>query len=90
MCVERKSAGREIAADYISSVFLQPLGIVSRIYQFIQILISLVFSPLPPPAHPSQRPLGHVAVIGAGVTGVASASHLIGHGFEVTIFEQGE
>lgn len=28
-------------------------------------------------------------MIGAGVTGISSASHLIGHGFEVTIFEQG-
>lgn len=62
---------------------------MSRVYQFIQILISIAFSPIPPQQHTKQRPLGHVAVIGAGVTGVSSASHLIGHGFEVTIFEQG-
>lgn len=68
----------------------QPFGIVARLYQLVQILISFFFAPLPPKQHIRQKPLGHVAIIGAGVTGVSSASHLIGHGFEVTIFEQGD
>lgn len=63
-------------------------GIVSGIYQFIQILISWAFAPLPPQLHPQQEPLGKVAVIGAGITGISSAAHLIGIGFEVTIFEE--
>lgn len=31
---------------------------------------------------------GHVAVIGAGLTGIATAAHCISYGYEVTIFEQ--
>lgn len=69
---------------------LDPLGIVSLIYQLIQTIISWVFSPLPPTLQANQKPLGHVAIIGAGITGISSASHLLGHGFEVTIFEQSE
>ncbi|MCO5566069.1 hypothetical protein L7F22_019745 [Adiantum nelumboides] len=68
---------------------LDPLGVVSFIYQIIQIAIAFVFAPLTPASHFKQTPLGHVAVIGAGVTGVSTAAHLIGHGFEVTIFEAG-
>lgn len=55
----------------------------------MQIIISFLFSPLPPSSHINQTPLGHVAVVGAGVTGISSAAHLLGHGFEVTIFEEG-
>lgn len=68
---------------------LQPFGVVSYLYQLVQIIISLIFSPVPPSAHAKQAPLGHVAIVGAGLTGISSASHLIGHGFEVTIFEAG-
>jgi cation diffusion facilitator CzcD-associated flavoprotein CzcO len=43
--------------------------------------------------HPSTSPhpsaSSKIAVIGAGLTGVPVSSHYIGHGFEVTIFEQG-
>lgn len=31
-----------------------------------------------------------VAIIGAGITGVTSAAHCIGHGFDVVIFEAGD
>ncbi|SNX85503.1 related to monooxygenase [Melanopsichium pennsylvanicum] len=62
-------------------------AIVSYIYQWIQILIAYVFAPKLPSQAIKQTPLGHVAVIGAGITGISTASHLIGHGFEVTIFD---
>ncbi|KZV98818.1 hypothetical protein EXIGLDRAFT_832023, partial [Exidia glandulosa HHB12029] len=32
-------------------------------------------------------PLGRIAIIGAGVTGISSAAHCITNGFEVVIFE---
>lgn len=65
------------------------MGLVSFVYRLIQIVISICFAPQPPSSNLKQKPLGHVAIIGAGVTGVSSAAHLIGHGFEVTIFERG-
>ncbi|OTB00527.1 hypothetical protein M426DRAFT_234727 [Hypoxylon sp. CI-4A] len=48
-----------------------------------------IFSPTPP--GPSTR-LGRpkIAVIGAGITGVTSAAHCIGHGFDVVLFEAGD
>jgi NADPH-dependent glutamate synthase beta subunit-like oxidoreductase len=58
------------------------------IYQIIQWILDKAFSPAPPPPHTRlRRP--KIAVIGAGLTGVSAASHCVGHGFEVTIFEQG-
>ena len=58
------------------------------LYQLIQWLADIIFSPTPP--RPSTR-LGRpkIAVIGAGITGVSAASHCIGHGFDVVIFEAG-
>lgn len=38
--------------------------------------------------HSKQKPFGKVAVIGSGITGISSAAHLIGHGFEPVIFEE--
>lgn len=56
------------------------------LYQFIQWLADKLLSPNPPaPGAPLRRP--KVAVIGAGITGVTSAAHCIGHGFDVAIFE---
>jgi heterodisulfide reductase subunit A-like polyferredoxin len=58
------------------------------IYQLIQWIISRAISPAPPPTNASlNRP--RIAIIGAGLTGVSSASHCVGHGFDVTIFESG-
>lgn len=58
------------------------------LFQLFQWLADKILSPNPP--SPSTR-LGRprVAVIGAGITGVTSAAHCIGHGFDVTIFEAG-
>ena len=58
------------------------------LYQIWQWLVDIILSPRPPKPHPHLgRP--RIAVIGAGITGVTSASHCIGHGFDVVIFEAG-
>lgn len=57
-------------------------------YQVFQTLSDKILSPAPPnPNKPLGRP--NVAIIGAGITGVTSAAHCVGHGFDVTIFEAG-
>lgn len=73
------------AHAWLRSLINDPL---SFIYQFIQLILIRVLSPTPPPPDAN---LGHkkIAVIGAGLTGVSSASHCVGHGFDVTIFEAG-
>jgi heterodisulfide reductase subunit A-like polyferredoxin len=58
------------------------------IYQILQWIIAKCLSPSPPP--PGQllnRP--KIAIIGAGITGVTSAAHCVGHGFDVVLFEAG-
>ena len=63
-------------------------SLIIWVYGFIQALIARVFSPNPPP--PRRQLHGpRIAVIGAGITGINSAAHCVGHGFEVTIFEAG-
>jgi hypothetical protein len=58
------------------------------IYILIQYFLDLVLSPTPPPPNTILvRP--KIAIIGAGLTGVSSASHCVGHGFDVQIFEAG-
>ncbi|KAK3324490.1 hypothetical protein B0T19DRAFT_231364 [Cercophora scortea] len=58
------------------------------IYQLMQWLIDKILSPKPP--NPNTRLIRpKVAVIGGGITGVTSAAHCVGHGFDVTIFEAG-
>ena len=59
------------------------------IYSLIQWFLDKLLSPTPPAPHATlTRP--RIAVIGAGLTGVSSASHCVGHGFDVTIFEAGD
>ncbi len=58
-------------------------------YSLIQWFLDKLLSPTPPPPNATlTRP--RIAVIGAGLTGVSSASHCVGHGFDVTIFEAGD
>ncbi|KAI0471643.1 monooxygenase [Xylariaceae sp. FL0804] len=68
------------------------MGVVSTVvhwgYSGYQSLLSKIFSPNPPPPH-HHLDGPRIAVIGAGVTGVSSAAHCIGHGCEVTLFEAG-
>ena len=62
---------------------------ISFVYSLIQWLLDFVFAPNPPPPHARlSRP--RVAIVGAGLTGVSSAAHCVGHGFDVTIFEAGD
>lgn len=64
---------------------LHPLLFLYGIYQWI---VRTVLTPKPPrPGQPLGRP--KIAVIGAGITGVSSAAHCVGHGFDVHIFEAG-
>ncbi|KAH9933997.1 FAD/NAD-P-binding domain-containing protein [Epithele typhae] len=58
-------------------------------YILIQYAIILMFKPRPPPGpeYP-KNPKGRIAIIGAGLTGISSATHAIAHGFEVVIYEQ--
>lgn len=59
------------------------------LYAIWQQLLDVIFSPTPPPpnANLSRR---KIAVIGAGLTGVSAASHCVGHGFDVVLFEAGD
>ncbi|KAF7159431.1 hypothetical protein CNMCM6106_006704 [Aspergillus hiratsukae] len=55
-------------------------------YQVIQFFITQAFAPNP--RGPQRKLSGpRIAIIGAGITGVSSAAHCVGHGFDVTLFE---
>ena len=58
------------------------------IYHVIQYFLDDFLSPTPPPPN-VQLGRPKIAIIGAGLTGVSSAAHCVGHGFDVTIFEAG-
>ncbi|KAH9908379.1 monooxygenase [Xylariomycetidae sp. FL2044] len=71
---------------YIDNPILHPFLFLFQVWQWF---IGKIFSPTPPsPGANLERP--KVAVIGAGITGVTSAAHCVGHGFDVTIFEAGD
>ncbi|KAK5956780.1 hypothetical protein OHC33_002268 [Knufia fluminis] len=56
------------------------------LYSILQWILAKIFSPEPPaPGARLRRP--KIAIIGAGLTGVSAASHCVGHGFDVTLFE---
>ncbi|KAG6103627.1 hypothetical protein E4U31_002661 [Claviceps sp. LM219 group G6] len=58
------------------------------LYQILQWLINAMLSAKPPRADAElSRP--RIAIIGAGITGVTSAAHCVGHGFDVVIFDSG-
>ncbi|KAI2602141.1 FAD/NAD(P)-binding domain-containing protein [Hypoxylon sp. NC1633] len=81
----------------LNSPVYHPLSFVSEflqlqfqlLFDIFQWLADKLFSPNP---HAPNTRLGRpkVAVIGAGITGVTSAAHCIGHGFDVVIFEAGD
>ncbi|KAH8588038.1 hypothetical protein B0O99DRAFT_640222 [Bisporella sp. PMI_857] len=58
------------------------------LYQLMQWFADKILSPTAPALEVRiGRP--KIAIIGAGLTGVAAASHCVGHGFDVQIFEAG-
>lgn len=62
---------------------------IEFLYSILQWILDKLLSPTAPPPHADlRRP--KIAIIGAGLTGVSSASHCVGHGFDVTIFEAGD
>ena len=69
----------------MENLFLHPFVFI---YQIIQWIIGKALAPNPPrPGVKPGRP--KIAIIGAGLTGVSAASHCVGHGFDVQIFEAG-
>ncbi|PKI84466.1 hypothetical protein MVES1_001525 [Malassezia vespertilionis] len=74
----------------ICCLFMWALSLVNAVliyvYECIEVVINYLYSPLPP-KQPGNK-FGHVAIIGAGLSGISSASQLISQGFEVTIFEE--
>lgn len=79
------------AQSSISALIRHPIVTVwTWSYLIIQVVLRYVFSPVPPPPGANGNPdlpRKRVAVIGAGLTGVSSAAHCVGHGFDVQIFE---
>ncbi|KAL2869669.1 uncharacterized protein BJX67DRAFT_319374 [Aspergillus lucknowensis] len=73
-------------AAFIRHPFLQTFTIF---YVLFQNIINWIFAPGPPPTGPivNNLPKKRVAVIGTGLTGVSSAAHCVGHGFDVQLFE---
>ena len=55
---------------------------------FLQSARESILSPGPPPPKAHLGP-PKVAIIGAGFSGVLTAAHCVGHGFDATIFEAG-
>ncbi|KWU44702.1 FAD/NAD(P)-binding domain-containing protein [Rhodotorula sp. JG-1b] len=73
--------------DLAERVFYPPFALVLYgFYVLYQKILHLLFV-TPGGPHLNPKPHGHIAVIGAGLTGVASAANFIDHGFEVTLFE---
>lgn len=75
-----------LGKSHLQQLINQPLIFLFQIFQY---LLDHFLSPAPP-APFSQLSRPKIAVIGAGLTGVSSAAHCVGHGFDVTIFEAGE
>ena len=72
--------------DFIKNPILQ---IFTFGYMVMQAVINWIFAPSPPPpaSMVNGLPKKRVAIIGAGLTGVSSAAHCVGHGFDVQLFE---
>ncbi|GAA5925067.1 flavin-containing monooxygenase [Sporobolomyces koalae] len=63
------------------------LSLLRQAYLVYQTLLGYIFSGTYLPLQEGQKALGRVAIVGAGLTGVSSAAHLVDHGFDVVIFE---
>lgn len=67
-------------------------NIIFHPFQFLYLLwqyfLDKLLSPKPP-KHKDDLSRPKIAIIGAGLTGVSAASHCVGHGYDVHIFEAG-
>jgi hypothetical protein len=81
-----QSKAKSTIVDFFTHPFLV---VFSLVYMLFQNILTWIFSPAPPPPASTANglPKKRVAVIGAGLTGVSSAAHCIGHGFDVQLFE---
>ncbi|EFP76491.2 hypothetical protein PGT21_008109 [Puccinia graminis f. sp. tritici] len=91
------SSSSSSGASALKGAFLGPLlNLLSSIwvvlYGLIQNVIIYLFAPSTDAItlEPSSNPLGRIAIVGAGITGISTAAHFLAHGFEVVIFEQSE
>lgn len=76
-----------LAACGIRGAYALVYGIIIYIYEVVQLFVAWMFSPVVP-QNPHGK-LGKVAVVGAGLSGISTASQLVSRGFDVTIFEAG-
>ncbi|TFK35788.1 hypothetical protein BDQ12DRAFT_725579 [Crucibulum laeve] len=58
-------------------------------YILVQAIIIVLFKPSPPKTDRPSNPCGRIAIIGAGLTGISSAAHVVAHNFDVVIYEAG-
>ncbi|SCZ92474.1 BZ3500_MvSof-1268-A1-R1_Chr5-2g07892 [Microbotryum saponariae] len=56
-------------------------------YQIYQAGVDLLFTAPYRPLPDGVEPFGRVAIIGAGLSGISSAAHIVAHGFDVVIYE---
>lgn len=61
-----------------------------NLYFLYQKLIIYLFAPAYHKPEKNFKPLGRIAIVGAGLTGISSAATLVDHGFEVVVYEAGE
>lgn len=71
-----------------------PQLLITRLLLFLYILYQkfIIYLFAPPYQQPEKdfKPLGRIAIVGAGLTGISSAATLVDHGFEVVIYEAEE
>lgn len=56
-------------------------------YLLYQYALHWLFAPVYIPPAQDFKPLGRIAIIGAGLTGISTAATFVDHGFEVRIYE---
>lgn len=85
-CITNQYTPKMSSKSHSQNPLLHP---ILFLYQVLQWLLDAILSPRPPRSGTVlRRP--KVAIIGAGITGVTSAAHCVGHGFDVVIFEGGD
>lgn len=86
----RSAMAQDKLAESVMALIKHPfVTSFTWLYLIFQAVLRYVFSPVPPPpgSENPDVPRKRIAVIGAGLTGVSSAAHCVGHGFDVQVFE---